>query len=248
MEKTLIFIGFNFLSLVPIIFWLFFFLWQDRKHPEPFKWLLRVYLSGFLMGPIIWLLETFLFKNVVLFDSTQIMQRSLWLCFGGAIIEESIKFLMVYLIIKRNTFCDEYLDPSIYLVTGALGFASLENLVAVFSFAVNKTNYLDLLGLLGGRFLGANFLHALLAVIIGVAWGWGVKHHYSSHKLTKLIFWGLSIAVVIHTIFNYSLIVFRENLIIPLGGFLFMLAIIFLWLFQALEGRSEHLENNDFYR
>ena len=133
MEKIIITLGFNLLSLVPILFWLAFFLWQDRKHPEPFKWLLRVYLSGFLMGPIIWLLETLLFKNATLFDGAQMLQRSLWLCFAGAIVEESIKFLMVYLIVKRNSFCDECLDPAIYLVTGALGFASLENLVAVLS-------------------------------------------------------------------------------------------------------------------
>ncbi len=248
MEKTLIFIVFYILSLIPIIFWLFFFLWQDRKHPEPFKWLMWVYLSGFLMGPIIWLLETLLFKNVVFFNGTQMVQRSLWLCFSSALIEESVKFLMVYLVIKRNSFYNECLDPIIYLVTGALGFASLENLVAVFSFAVSKTNYLELLSLLGGRFLGANFLHALMAVIIGAAWGWGVKRGYSASQVTKLIFAGLSITTVIHTLFNYSLIVSQESLIIPLGGLLFMLAVLLLWFFQFLESRPKSLSNRDFYR
>lgn len=248
MGKTLIFIGFNILSLVPIIFWLFFFLWQDRKHSEPSKWLILVYLSGFLMGPIIWLLETLLFQNVAFFDITQIVQRSLWLCFGGALIEESIKFLTVYLVIKRNSFCDEYLDPTIYLVTGALGFASLENLLAVFALAANKTNYVEILSLLGGRFLGANFLHALMAVIIGVTWGWGVKHKYSPSQVARLIFAGLGTATVIHTLFNYSLITSQENLIIPLGGLLFMLAVLLLWFFQILENHPKNLSNSDFYK
>jgi len=227
---------------VPILFWLGFFLWQDRKHPEPFKWLLRVYLGGFLMGPIIWLLETLLFKNAALFSETQMLQRSLWLCFASAIIEESIKFLVVYLIIKRNSFYDESLDPAIYLVTGALGFASLENLVAVFSLAANKTNFVEFLSLVGGRFLGANFLHALLAVIIGTAWGWGVKRGYSASRVTKLIFEGLSIAVIIHTIFNYSLIVSQVNLIIPVGGLLFLLAILLFVVFPNFGRPSQTLD------
>lgn len=248
MEKIITILVFSLLSLVPILFWLAFFLWQDRKRPEPLRWLLAVYFSGFLMSPIIWLLETFFFKNAIFFNSTQLLQRSLWLCFVGAIIEEATKFLMVYLVIKRNSACDECLDPVIYLVTGALGFASLENIIAVCSLIANKTNYLEFLSLVSGRFLGANFLHALLAVIIGTAWGWGVKRGYSAGKVTKLIFAGISVAVVVHTIFNYFLILSQPNLIMAMGGLLFMLAILFLWLFQILEDHPRPLSNHDFYK
>ncbi len=248
MEKISVFIGFNLLSLLPILFWLFFFLWQDRKKPEPKKWLLGVYLSGFLIAPIIWLLETSLFQNGTLFNASQILQKSLWLCFSGALIEESIKFLAVYLIIRRNTSCDESTDPIIYLVVGALGFASLENILATFSFAISKTNFIELISLLGGRFLGANFLHALMAVIMGTAWGWGVKHTYTSRRTTKLIFFGLGLVILIHTLFNYSLITSKVYLILPIGGSLFMLAVIFLWLFQLLDSHSSRLDQKDFYK
>jgi RsiW-degrading membrane proteinase PrsW (M82 family) len=248
MEKALVFIGFNILSLLPILFWLFFFLWQDRKKPEPKKWLFGVYLSGFLIAPLIWLLETSFFQNGALFSPDQLLQKSLWLCFSGALIEESIKFLAVYLIIKRNTHCNESTDPIIYLVTGALGFASLENILAAFSFAISKTNFVELISLLGGRFLGANFLHALMAVIIGTAWGWGVKRCYSPQRTTKLIFFGLSLAILIHMLFNYSLITSQTYLILPIGGSLFLLAIIFLWFFQLLDVPSKDLKGNDFYK
>jgi RsiW-degrading membrane proteinase PrsW (M82 family) len=248
MEKIFIFLAFNILSLLPILFWLFFFLWQDRKKPEPKKWLLKVYLGGFLIAPIIWFLETSLFQNGILFEPGQLLQRSLWFCLGGAIIEEAIKFLAVYFIIRRNTYCNESTDPIIYLVTGALGFASLENILVALSFAANKANFVELISLLGGRFLGANFLHALMALIIGGAWGWGVKHCLGPQRTTKLIFFGLGSAIAIHTLFNYSLITNKTYWIIPIGGALFAITAIFLWVFQILENHPKQLDKKDFYK
>jgi hypothetical protein len=87
-----------------------------------------------------------------------------------------------------------------------------------------------------------------MAVIIGTAWGWGVKHCYSPRRTTKLIFFGLSLVILIHTLFNYSLITPQVYLILPIGGSLFMLAVISLWFFQLLDNHSRHLDQKDFYK
>lgn len=53
--------------------------------------------------------------------------------FGAAIPEEIAKFLMFWLLVRRNRFFDEKMDGIVYASCVALGFAALENIGYLFS-------------------------------------------------------------------------------------------------------------------
>ncbi|MGC8851689.1 MAG: hypothetical protein ACP5PR_01115, partial [Minisyncoccia bacterium] len=61
---AVVFILASLLGILPIAIWLVFFLWQDIKKPEPAKWILIAFLTGILLTPFIWVIETFFSKLI----------------------------------------------------------------------------------------------------------------------------------------------------------------------------------------
>lgn len=53
--------------------------------------------------------------------------------FGAAIPEEIAKFLMFWLLVRRNRYFDEHMDGIVYASCVSLGFAGLENIMYLFS-------------------------------------------------------------------------------------------------------------------
>jgi len=81
-----------------------------------------------------------------------------------ALIEELIKFLVIYLTLRHSKHLDEAIDPMIYMIICAIGFSSVENYLSVF----NRLNTITIpLQTLTARFLGANLLHIICSGVIG---------------------------------------------------------------------------------
>ena len=105
-------------GVLPALLWLWFWLREDRLHPEPRS----LIVSSFIWGML-----------VVLFALP--MEQWLWnftsnmafVIIGWAIIEEGLKFVASYFGALRDRANDEPIDSLIYLITAALGFAALEN-------------------------------------------------------------------------------------------------------------------------
>src|SRR3989344_4852454 len=93
-------------------------------------------------------------------------------------IEEFLKYGAAFVVafhairINKNKYIDEPVDPLIYMITAALGFAALENTL----FLINPLLGGDALsGILTGnlRFIGASLLHVLASGVVGLAPGLG---------------------------------------------------------------------------
>jgi RsiW-degrading membrane proteinase PrsW (M82 family) len=140
---------------------------------------------------------------------------SLW-----AITEETLKFVGVYIVALKSKYFDEPIDAVIYLVTIALGFSALENTM----FLINPLGSGDPLAtlLLGDfRFIGATLLHVATSGTIGIALA--LTYYHTTMEKRLWLGLGLVAAVVLHTAFNFFIIVSE-------GSYLYQI-FIGLWTF-----------------
>lgn len=209
---NLSYIGFAFL---PPILWLLFYLRED-KNPEPKSLLLLVFIGGMvsallaLVGECAWMtISTGSCQGGI--DSAV----SPLVLFGViALIEEYCKYLAVRVIAEKRPDFDEPIDAMIYMMTSAMGFAALENFL--FVFPIFRLNIFSGLEITTNRFLGANLLHALASGIVGFF----LARAFFSPKRHHFVILGLFFAAVLHTLFNYLILV-RED--IPQGTFYLIL-------------------------
>lgn len=160
---------------------------------------------GMLFAPLVAMLQWLFVYFASNINLTYRPEASFFL--WAAAVEEVIKLLAVRVAVLKHTEFDEPTDAMIYMVTAALGFAAIENILVLTKIIPNGTEYA--MGVLALRFIGATFLHALAAAITGyfLAISWFFRKH-----AFKLILLGLTLATSVHFLFNMLLRIFQENL------------------------------------
>mgnify|MGYP001405797894 CR=1 FL=1 len=209
-------------GIIPSLLWLWFWLQEDRKNPEPKGALSVVFFMGLVS--VIFVLPIQQFIQAHIKDST--VDLLLW-----ATAEELVKFLAVVVVIYRSNLTDEPIDWPIYMITAALGFAALENTL----FLIQPLNVGDtVVGLLTGqlRFLGSTLLHTVTSGIVGLAMGASV--HLSGFKKNLHLVEGLLLAISLHSIFNFFIIQNDGNDYLKVFAFLWVVTIIVLLIFEKI--------------
>src|SRR3989344_7166286 len=117
----------------------------------------------------------------------------------------------------------------VYMITGALGFATVENLFLVYSSGGDDVFSLMLL-----RFVGATLLHALGSGIIGHYWARGIKFKLEG----KFVLAGAVMATLFHAVFNILVLRFDDYLIYPIA-FLVLIGFFVLYDFEELKKLDE---------
>ena len=184
-----------FAGLLPALVWLWFWLHEDRKNPEPRSIIALTFTTGMAMIFFAIPLES-LFMNT----SPPLLRFTAW-----AAIEEVLKFLAAYLAAMHTRHFDEPIDAMVYMMCAALGFAALENTLFILNSTIHPgqaagATAVSVIFLINLRFIGANLLHVLASAAIGAAIGYSFK----KSKIAKF-FWlmgGIITAVVLHTSFN----------------------------------------------
>lgn len=184
------------LGILPCVFWLFFWLREDRSHPEPKRLILACFIAGMSMTvlalPLEYLVTKFIDINA---------KRDLAIFFWAS-IEEILKFGAFYLIAYRSRHDDEPIDNIIYILAVALGFSAFENML----FLLHPFWHNELAtGLITTnlRFIGASLLHTLSSGIIGIFAAFAF-YRSSFHKLINIIC-GIIFAITVHTFFNINI-------------------------------------------
>lgn len=221
----------SFFGILPIIFWLIFFLWQDFKKPEPLKWLLLTFLVGVIITPLVWLLENY-FLNLfgISFQNTPTLFQLIIAYFGIATIEEGAKFFGTAFLMKKNRYFNEAIDAMIYLIVLALGFGLVENILAASQEIQSSTLILPILEIMSLRFIGANLLHALSSGFLGFCWAQALLKRQSKYLLL-----GFVLSVSLHAFFNLAIIKFGSLAVLLVSGILFIVGIFLLWAFDLLK-------------
>ncbi len=115
-------------GLTPAIFWLWFWLREDRNKPEPLLLIIITFIAGMAVVPVALPLQ----------QLAQDIYTGANLILVWVIIEEVLKYTAAILVIFWNRAVDEPIDFIIYLIAIALGFAAFFftlELVGFFSIA-----------------------------------------------------------------------------------------------------------------
>ena len=198
--KTLIFAVFG--GILPALFWLWFWLKEDREHPEPRGKIAASFLVGmgavFLALPLEHIACSFIVNSPCgSIGGNETLATTL------ALIEEFVKFLGVYVIAFHSKYFDEPVDALIYLITVALGFSAMENTLYLLDITTNQG---FAMGIINGnlRFIGATVLHVASSAVLGIMIAFTFYRHRMERILWALV--GLIIAGLLHTVFNLSII------------------------------------------
>lgn len=209
-------------GILPALFWLWFWIREDRLHPEPRSMLLSTFLAGMIVVPIAGWLE----GQISDFRLSLTITIILW-----AIIEEFLKFVAGAFSLESR-HCDEPLDPMIYLITAALGFAALENTLFILTPLLKG----DVLGsLISGnlRFVGASLLHVSTSGILGASMGL-VFYRNQTVKNWFLIL-GVILAIALHSLFNSFIINVSNEKVIVVFSVVWMTVIALILIFEKIK-------------
>ncbi len=210
-------------GLLPALIWLWFWLKEDRAHPEPKRLIIKTFIFGMLVVFVALLLEFVLHffgkqSNLINVNSGIVFIISL------AFIEEIVKYFAARPALKSKNF-DEPIDAVMYLIIVSLGFAAMENIF--FLISSFKDGGLTI-GFLTSdmRFLGANLLHSVTSAVVGIS----IALSYYRSKTIKITYLGIGVilATLLHALFNLYIIksADQNNLNVFIGLWVFTIIII----------------------
>lgn len=215
-------------GLVPALFWLWFWLREDRKNPEPLHLIIITFIAGMAVVPLALPLQKLAIE--IYSDAN--------LIWSWVIIEEVLKYGIAVAVVLWNKAVDEPIDMIIYMIAIALGFSALENALFLLTpLAVGDFLNSALTGTF--RFLGATLLHVLASATVGVFLAFGFYKSSFVRICYGMI--GLCMAIVLHALFNF----FIMN---DTSGETILVVFLFVWigiimLFLVFE-KVKHLESS----
>ncbi len=210
-------------GILPALFWLWFWLQEDKLHPEPRGRIMLAFLGGMVAVPLVYPIEKYIFNELGMSTSTLF----LW-----AAVEELAKYVVVGFTALRSREYDEPIDALEYLITTALGFAALENTLFILNPLLDGFLFQSLIT--GNmRFIGASLLHLVSSAVLGYCIG---REFYRS--IPGKIAWrviGLSLAIALHTVFNMFIIYQNGSKTFLVFGCVWVAALGVLLLFEKLK-------------
>lgn len=197
------------LGFIPGLIWLLIFLYRDRKKPEPGLMIAKIFFYGMLITPAAVIVELAFVK---------IITGALYIFLVIAPAEEILKYIVFKFKVAKAKAYDEPIDAMIYMITIALGFATVENIILIFKDGSNPLSLLTL------RFLSATLLHALASGIVG---------YYLGTK--KPVINGLFLAILFHGFYNYFALLRQDSAIFFLTPLLIFMFILVSYYFRKIK-------------
>jgi protease PrsW len=217
-------------ALMPGLAWLFYFLRKD-SHPEPKKMILKIFFLGMISALPAALIEGGLQRilpNNFFPDGTLMCDicAFLLIVISVALIEELAKYSVVRLQVIRSSHLDEPVDVILYMIVAALGFATLENILIFLDTETFYYTIPETLTLASFRFVSATFLHALCSGSIG----YFIALSFCEPERKKIMmFYGFSIAVLLHGLYNFSIMKLEGFLRFGLPTIIILALAIFIY-------------------
>ncbi len=237
-------------GILPAIIWLTFWLKQDNKKPEPKIMILIAFIGGIiavfgslyleklcagintknllsnnLLKPILdWL------QNISIQEKIQ-LNRLLIVIFFAPIIEEVLKFIMAFFTVLKSKDDDEPIDPMIYMITVALGFAAIENMLFLLD-PLTKGQLTTSILTGNMRFIGATLLHTVSSAMVGIF----ISFNFFDRRMSKIAWTiiGLICAIITHILFNFFMIGNTKESLIALE-IIWIAVIIILLAFEKIK-------------
>lgn len=176
-------------ALLPALLLIYYIFRKDQLKPEP-KWQL---IKGFFFG-----VASACFVLMV-FAGCESPRDESPIPLGGAILqafwyaaipEELSKFLMLWLLVRRNRFFDENIDGVVYSVCVGMGFAGAENILYLIS------NYDSWVFVGISRALISVPCHFFLAVVMG--YYYSLAHFGDETRKRKNLCLAIAVPILMH--------------------------------------------------
>lgn len=219
-------------GLLPALAWLWFWLREDSAHPEPRRLIALAFLAGMISVAIAVPLElgikSFLEAGFLgAWFATSVVVYAVW-----SALEELVKYALAYMTVLYRRDDDEPIDPVIYMVTVALGFAGAENVLFLLSPLAGETTA-QMVATGDLRFVGATLLHVVCSAVIGVALG---LTFYSSRIVHYTVgFVGVLLAMGLHIGFNYLILNTPPEFILRTFSFVWIGVILLLAVLEYIK-------------
>lgn len=211
-------------GIIPALFWLWFWLHEDSKRPEPRGRIVITFIAGMIAVFAVLPLER---AAQDISGASILLMLILW-----SVIEEVIKYVFAYFAGLHNKAMDEPVDALIYMITAALGFAAMENTLFLLT---PIEEGLIVQSLLTGnlRFIGASILHTLASGVIGACIGFSF---YKTRKIRhRFVALGLILAILLHTLFNFSIMTNETGSVLGVFVYVWIGAVVLLMLFERVK-------------
>lgn len=205
------------LAVIPAIILIWYIYKKDKFEPEPPYLVMRVFIYGMLAVIPIVILEM------------PFGQGFLLLVIAAPIVEEILKFCVVYCTVYKTSEFSEPLDGIVYAAAASLGFALIENILFVIP---------------GGFSVGIARAIASIPghLIFSCIWGYalGIAKFKPEEERGKIIQYSLLIAILLHSLFNFSITVFGTN------GYIFILLVLIPFGWWKLHGNIKAAQNHPY--
>jgi RsiW-degrading membrane proteinase PrsW (M82 family) len=216
-------------GLIPALFWLWFWLREDRARPEPYLLIAITFIAGMAVVPLALPLQKYacdLLQTGACYPAGENLM-TLWV-----IIEEVLKYAAALIVILWHREVDQPIDMVIYMIVIALGFAALENALFIGK-PLGEGATLDAALAGSFRFLGATLLHVLASGTVGMA----LALAFYRGPLMRLAYAtvGLFIAIVLHGLFNFFILDASGETILAVFLFVWMGIIVLFLLFEKVK-------------
>lgn len=219
-------------ALAPVAVALYYIYKKDDAQPEPAKWLTRAFVFGVISVFISFLISiptSFLFglelNNETYNSILEAITDSFLL---AAIPEESAKFIMFWLLLRKNPFFDEQFDGILYSVCVSMGFAALENIGYLASGTVDGS-WLDI-GISRAMFSIPG--HFFFAVLMGYYYS---IYHWNIERTIKNKLLILAAPILAHGVFDAIIMSMQVNSIIAIPC-----VVLFMIFFNMLRKKSKN--------
>jgi len=213
------------IAIAPVVFLAWFVYTRDRYEPEPRRLIIKTFVIGAVLVVPVMFAE--LLGSLILPPSADALVLFFHFLLVVALLEESSKYVAVRVSVYGSREFNEPMDGLVYGAVAGLGFAAPENLLYVLS-----------------RGVALGIIRAVLSVPGHALWG-AIIGYYLTFQKFKIDrgagLRGLSLAVILHTVFDYGLVAAE-----PLIGIVMASAVVVLGWVIFFRFRRTALEVSPF--
>lgn len=179
------------LTSIPAILIFSYFYFSDKFKIDK-KIIIKVFITGMLITLPAGQLNSFILKT---FTNTNEINNALLVgFFAGGLVEELLKFSVLYFFVLKNYGFTRTTDAVIYGITCSLGFATLENFEYVY---INNGDFSHLT-IAALRAFSAIPLHGLNGIIMGFYFG-----YFAVNNNIKFLGYCILLPIIFHGTYNF---------------------------------------------
>ena len=221
-------------ALIPALILGWWIYRKDSARPEPPRMLVKAFLYGVGSTFVSLLISTLLgVMGILVYDLDSFTGAVSTALFAAALPEETAKLLMLWLLLRKNPYYDEYLDGIVYAACVGLGFAATENVL----YLLQSDDWVGT-----GIVRGLTAVPAHFAIACAMGYFYSKFHFGDRSNVTKVCI--LAVPILIHWI--YDALAFSEGIFPALSVVVNVLFVLLIWrVYKSTMSRITEMQQQD---